>query len=209
MLSDNCSSRAAVNDHSPFTIHYLLPDTVGATADDDDDFAAQLLRDATEFGYVGDERAVRVRAASDARRGHRRLVVDINPRAARASEAVAGDAARLRRACDFVVVRLGPVLFGLGFLLVGGATPRSRGARRRARLVALLPRASADITARARSVVRRVVYDRARLVARAVGRLHFDAAREVRTPLLLRSEEHTSELQSRSDLVCRLLLEKK
>src|SRR2546421_4344893 len=31
----------------------------------------------------------------------------------------------------------------------------------------------------------------------------FDAARD------LRSEEHTSELQSRSDLVCRLLLEKK
>src|SRR2546421_5809536 len=28
-------------------------------------------------------------------------------------------------------------------------------------------------------------------------------------PGLLRSEEHTSELQSRSDLVCRLLLEKK
>src|SRR5206468_4926189 len=30
-----------------------------------------------------------------------------------------------------------------------------------------------------------------------------------RTPKLDRSEEHTSELQSRSDLVCRLLLEKK
>src|SRR5206468_11627241 len=30
-----------------------------------------------------------------------------------------------------------------------------------------------------------------------------------RSPSLLRSEEHTSELQSRSDLVCRLLLEKK
>src|SRR2546421_873069 len=29
------------------------------------------------------------------------------------------------------------------------------------------------------------------------------------TPLAHRSEEHTSELQSRSDLVCRLLLEKK
>src|SRR2546421_5059078 len=28
-------------------------------------------------------------------------------------------------------------------------------------------------------------------------------------PLLRRSEEHTSELQSRSDIVCRLLLEKK
>src|SRR2546429_5945697 len=31
----------------------------------------------------------------------------------------------------------------------------------------------------------------------------------VRTPLLPRSEEHTSELQSRLHLVCRLLLEKK
>src|SRR5207249_10458030 len=30
-----------------------------------------------------------------------------------------------------------------------------------------------------------------------------------RRPLLTRSEEHTSELQSRFDLVCRLLLEKK
>src|SRR2546421_3079218 len=31
----------------------------------------------------------------------------------------------------------------------------------------------------------------------------------VRNPIRPRSEEHTSELQSRSDLVCRLLLEKK
>src|SRR2546428_8201889 len=30
-----------------------------------------------------------------------------------------------------------------------------------------------------------------------------------RVALIMRSEEHTSELQSRSDLVCRLLLEKK
>src|SRR6266851_10455066 len=30
-----------------------------------------------------------------------------------------------------------------------------------------------------------------------------------RTPVFLRSEEHTSELQSHHDLVCRLLLEKK
>src|SRR5688572_32077864 len=29
------------------------------------------------------------------------------------------------------------------------------------------------------------------------------------TPILIRSEEHTSELQSQSNLVCRLLLEKK
>src|SRR2546421_7951607 len=34
-------------------------------------------------------------------------------------------------------------------------------------------------------------------------------ARRGRTALPERSEEHTSELQSRSDLVCRLLLEKK
>src|SRR5206468_11922477 len=33
-------------------------------------------------------------------------------------------------------------------------------------------------------------------------------AREARSPPRGRSEEHTSELQSRSDLVCRLLLEK-
>src|SRR5206468_10093023 len=39
---------------------------------------------------------------------------------------------------------------------------------------------------------------------RAVGR---QIAHHAREPL--RSEEHTSELQSRSDLVCRLLLEKK
>src|SRR5260221_9856282 len=32
---------------------------------------------------------------------------------------------------------------------------------------------------------------------------------ELFSPLMLRSEEHTSELQSHSDLVCRLLLEKK
>src|SRR2546428_9933512 len=58
------------------------------------------------------------------------------------------------------------------------------------------------------------------LVARLEGVLHqlLAVAHAVRVepqdlvhqPLrLLRSEEHTSELQSRSDLVCRLLLEKK
>src|SRR2546421_2920037 len=44
-----------------------------------------------------------------------------------------------------------------------------------------------------------------RFVQRARPPLHH-RRREERT---LRSEEHTSELQSRSDLVCRLLLEKK
>src|SRR5690606_42102896 len=36
-----------------------------------------------------------------------------------------------------------------------------------------------------------------------------EPAREVRRERRLRSEEHTSELQSRENLVCRLLLEKK
>src|SRR2546421_3512320 len=52
---------------------------------------------------------------------------------------------------------------------------------------------------------------------RRVGDEHHVAARPVRGGLAVsrveegadRSEEHTSELQSRSDLVCRLLLEKK
>src|SRR5206468_8651476 len=37
----------------------------------------------------------------------------------------------------------------------------------------------------------------------------FQKLRERAPRLVVRSEEHTSELQSRSDLVCRLLLEKK
>src|SRR5207302_9247109 len=37
----------------------------------------------------------------------------------------------------------------------------------------------------------------------------FEARRKARRPSLVRSEEHTSELQSRENLVCRLLLEKK
>src|SRR5436190_9114341 len=36
-----------------------------------------------------------------------------------------------------------------------------------------------------------------------------DSGTETAIPRCLRSEEHTSELQSHSDLVCRLLLEKK
>src|SRR5438874_12301307 len=38
---------------------------------------------------------------------------------------------------------------------------------------------------------------------------HRRLPRRLRARLLCRSEEHTSELQSRRDLVCRLLLEKK
>src|SRR2546430_9667480 len=42
-----------------------------------------------------------------------------------------------------------------------------------------------------------------------LGRLRRDALRRAHVVLAPRSEEHTSELQSQSNLVCRLLLEKK
>src|SRR5699024_12165566 len=44
---------------------------------------------------------------------------------------------------------------------------------------------------------------------RGRGTVSFRALREGNIGLVVRSEEHTSELQSRFDLVCRLLLEKK
>src|SRR2546427_3174085 len=46
------------------------------------------------------------------------------------------------------------------------------------------------------------VLDRARVLAG-------EATTALKLPVSLRSEEHTSELQSQSNLVCRLLLEKK
>src|SRR5260221_5568513 len=50
---------------------------------------------------------------------------------------------------------------------------------------------------------------RSRTDLRCIPNLHFLADHRVRTDFDERSEEHTSELQSHSDLVCRLLLEKK
>src|SRR5690606_41237080 len=50
--------------------------------------------------------------------------------------------------------------------------------------------------------------DAARLCAR-LGRTDAGGAVRSRPPCAPRSEEHTSELQSRENLVCRLLLEKK
>src|SRR5690349_23264965 len=47
------------------------------------------------------------------------------------------------------------------------------------------------------------------LAAPAMGLLGMDPAATELGVVYLRSEEHTSELQSRRDLVCRLLLEKK
>src|SRR2546421_2620065 len=51
--------------------------------------------------------------------------------------------------------------------------------------------------------------DRARLGEDGGREVGLEPALAHRPPGDLRSEEHTSELQSRSDLVCRLLLEKK
>src|SRR3712207_8780824 len=74
------------------------------------------------------------------------------------------------------------------------------------------------------TLFRSVVVDLVEYVRGGAGRRHVGGARHVLSPLLqllerkggggshfqaLRSEEHTSELQSRQYLVCRLLLEKK
>src|SRR3712207_8522279 len=48
-----------------------------------------------------------------------------------------------------------------------------------------------------------------RMVLRSHGKIFGPAPYDFRPPSLRRSEEHTSELQSRQYLVCRLLLEKK
>src|SRR5207249_5612349 len=88
------------------------------------------------------------------------------------------------------------------------ALPISRRARaRRARLGRLEFRVQRhhDLVPRDLEQGRR---DRARLwLGPCV--LRVDAAVRARDPARRRSEEHTSELQSRFDLVCRLLLEKK
>src|SRR2546427_7040850 len=55
----------------------------------------------------------------------------------------------------------------------------------------------------ARSVEVRIVRHHVALLA------HHAEKNPLRRPPLVRSEEHTSELQSQSNLVCRLLLEKK
>src|SRR2546428_2231498 len=57
-----------------------------------------------------------------------------------------------------------------------------------------------------RSVVELLAVDEADDVGVLLDRARLPQVGELRTA---RSEEHTSELQSRSDLVCRLLLEKK
>src|SRR2546427_6360111 len=77
-----------------------------------------------------------------------------------------------------------------------------------------------DLRGNAGELFHHVLADQRRMPGGAAGREH-DAvhleqllvaqvqAAQPRRPLLLRSEEHTSELQSQSNLVCRLLLEKK
>src|SRR2546430_12563369 len=50
---------------------------------------------------------------------------------------------------------------------------------------------------------------RALIVGARDGRVDLEPVLRASTPTAMRSEEHTSELQSQSNLVCRLLLEKK
>src|SRR2546430_13061996 len=66
-----------------------------------------------------------------------------------------------------------------------------------------------EIVAQARKVLQRLGL-KLEMREAAVGGAGYDAAEDPLPPATLsRSEEHTSELQSQSNLVCRLLLEKK
>src|SRR2546430_8448001 len=67
---------------------------------------------------------------------------------------------------------------------------------------------SADLLEHALAVDRVQLDDRALLGGQRAG-LVDDLARDAHLAHVVRSEEHTSELQSQSNLVCRLLLEKK
>src|SRR2546422_3404708 len=66
-----------------------------------------------------------------------------------------------------------------------------------------------DIAARLRLLGIQLAPHDGTAVTRAIDRFVYSAAVEAETPEMRRSEEHTSELQSRLHLVCRLLLEKK
>src|SRR5205085_10124582 len=84
----------------------------------------------------------------------------------------------------------------------GEALARLRGGRRMT-----LGQAAHEEQGSRGQLVRRIGRERGEAIARHVGVL-VRAELILQTPIL-RSEEHTSELQSQSNLVCRLLLEKK
>src|SRR5216683_8342813 len=88
--------------------------------------------------------------------------------------------------------------------LIFKSTTRSHNLRQKLSAPLILARNNRDVTIRGRSANRCVV---------PPGKGHFTSSQSilllVPKPRIIRgSEEHTSELQSRSDLVCRLLLEK-
>src|SRR5437870_6930488 len=98
-------------------------------------------------------------------------------------------------------------------------TPKRRSAFRRANRP--MPRRRIDIAIEAidyknPDLLKKFVTESGKILPRRVtgmpAYMHRKITREIkrsRSVLLMRSEEHTSELQSRGHLVCRLLLEKK
>src|SRR5690606_41594472 len=104
--------------------------------------------------------------------------------------------------------RLFARLDGLSFLTSGPANLRdlhSFPTRRSSDLSALVVEQAAHDSGRRADLA----LDRAARARGAAVSVFLDVRGRVRDDVDLRSEEHTSELQSRENLVCRLLLEKK
>src|SRR5262245_62672313 len=97
--------------------------------------------------------------------------------------------------------------------LLGGAAARSLAARAQQPampVVAFVNGATADNAPRNTSAFRKGLSETGFLDGQNLSvEYHWMAGQYERVPALIRSEEHTSELQSLRHLVCRLLLEKK
>src|SRR5204862_550726 len=107
-----------------------------------------------------------------------------------------------------------PVVFvGYGIDAAQYGLADYKGADVRGKIVAFLPGTPEGLGGEERAFFGSAVNKAALAAARgAVGAVQIDMPRanaRQRPFATLRSEEHTSELQSRRDLVCRLLLEKK
>src|SRR5690349_8249205 len=132
--------------------------------------------------------------------------------ASTAMRAIMSDRARLQRMLDFEAA-LARAEAALGVISATGAAAISEACDASQYDIAALVEAQAPSGNIASAVVQALTVAVAARDPAAANVVHWGATSQdvIDTALMLelRSEEHTSELQSRRDLVCRLLLEKK